>query len=633
MLKARYYSKSDNVKNYFSCYGSFGDIKGDVTRGDGSIELSCEDYSLRSEFCESECGVYSRRDSFTNKTDRTMTVNRFQSRFVFEGGEYEVYTQFNTWQNESMGAWQTLNTVISSRGGSTRTTQDATPFIAIWNKQASRGFAFHLLPESTWEMRVSRIGIEGKCTKILVEIGFSDYNFAYELPAGETLRASEMLCYEITDKLSMNCEKLHAYMHERAPRREMPIIYNSWMSRFDDISYEKLAPQVMRAAEIGCEYFVIDAGWFGDGKAWSVSVGDWVENRSGAMCGRMKELADLVRDQGMRFGLWLEPQRAMPTSKAVVEHPEFYIPGDAEPEFFFLNFARDDAREWIFGVICGLIDEYGISFIKEDYNADLCFDERHGDFADYHAGYRKYIKALKDRYPDLYISCCASGGERSELSNYMLFDSFWQSDNENPRTQLRIFKDTILRLPSQGIERCVAIHSSLSNEEIYAPFASYSGGDSERIIACGDGTWTNLVSVRQAMLEGFMSGGPICFSCDLTKISDKTFERIKNFVSGIKADRDFWMKASVRLLADTESVTVIEYSDSSFDRVEVHFFTKETRQNCFYAYPAVDVTADYMMDGERVSGREIAAFGVSKSLGVWTDNWHDVHTVKLTKCK
>ena len=40
MLKARYYSKSDNAKNYFSCYGSFGDIKGDVTRGDGSIELS-----------------------------------------------------------------------------------------------------------------------------------------------------------------------------------------------------------------------------------------------------------------------------------------------------------------------------------------------------------------------------------------------------------------------------------------------------------------------------------------------------------------------------------------------------------------------------------------------------------------
>jgi ketosteroid isomerase-like protein len=215
----------------------------------------------------------------------------------------------------------------------------------------------------------------------------------------------------------------------------------------------------------------------------------------------------------------------------------------------------------------------------------------------------------------------------------MLFDSFWQSDNENPRTQLRIFKDTILLLPSQGIERCVAIHSALSNEEIYAPFASYSGGDSERITACGDGTWTNLVSVRQAMLEGFMSGGPICFSCDLTKISDKTFERIKNFVSGIKADRDFWMKASVRLLADTESVTVIEYSDSKFDRVEVLFFTKETRQNRFYAYPVVDVVADYMMDGELVSGRDIAAVGVSKSLGVWTDNWHGAYTVKLIKCK
>ena len=274
MIKASYYSKNDNAKNYFSCFGSFGDISGEVIRGDGSIELSCDAYSLRSDFCESGSGVCSRRDSFTNGSDKSLTVNRFKSRFIFEGGEYEVYTQFNTWQNESMGAWQTLNTVISSCGGSTRTTQDAAPFIAIWNKQAARGFAFHLLPVGTWEMRVSRIGNEGKCTKILVEIGFSDYNFAYELPAGKTLEAPEILYYEITDKLGMNCEKLHEYMHERSPRRRMPIIYNTWMYRFDDISYEKLAPQVMRASELGCEYFAIDAGWFGDGKAWSISVGD-----------------------------------------------------------------------------------------------------------------------------------------------------------------------------------------------------------------------------------------------------------------------------------------------------------------------------------------------------------------------
>jgi len=58
------------------------------------------------------------------------------------------------------------------------------------------------------------------------------------------------------------------------------------------------------------------------------------------MAGRMTEFADLVRSLGMKFGLWMEPERALPTSKAAKEHPEFYLEGDAEPEFLFLNLPR-----------------------------------------------------------------------------------------------------------------------------------------------------------------------------------------------------------------------------------------------------------------------------------------------------
>lgn len=71
--------------------------------------------------------------------------------------------------------------------------------------------------------------------------------------------------------------------------------------------------------------------------------------------------------------------------------------------------------------------------------------------------------------------------------------------------------------------------------------------------------------------------------------------------------------ATARILADTESVTVID-SDESLDRIEIHFFTNETRQSSFCAYPILDESADYTVDGEPMSGRKLPLAVFRKSL-------------------
>lgn len=633
MIKSAFYAGENNAKCYFSCYGSFGDMQGEFSRSDGEISLKNEKYTLKSVFFEDENRVITRQDSFENASGESLDVRRLKSRFVFEGGEYTVYTQFNTWQNESRGAWQPLNTSVCVSGTSTRVTQDATPFVAIWNEQAKRGFAFHLLPASLWEIKVSRIGNASKETKILVELGISDYNFNLSVAPGEKVEMPKIIAYEFENRLDTDCHKLHKYMNFHYPRKRMPIIYNSWMSRFDDISYEKLMPQAKIAAELGVEYFVIDAGWFGDGAPWSESVGDWVENKSSAMAGRMAEFANLVRSLGMKFGLWMEPERALPTSKAVKKHPEFYLEGDAEPEFLFLNFASDSAREWITEKVIKLIDQYGIEFIKDDYNADLCFDNNFGGFLNYHRGYEKYLLTLREKYPDIYISCCGSGGERMELRNATLFDSFWPSDNESPYTQLRIYKDTLLRLPPQCFERWITVHSANENETVYAPFVKYNGGERERLIASGDAIWHNVVGVQPSVLFGFATAGPVAFSCDLTKISESSLNKFKENIAFVKKNRDYLMKVSAYILADTDSETVIEYADDDFERVTVQIFTKEPMQSRFYVYPKVDSNADYILDGKRISGEDIIKYGIKKSTDDLLDNWHEMIEIILEKCK
>ena len=47
-------------------------------------------------------GIISRQE----KASDPINMNCLMSKFLYDGGEYEVYTQCNTWQNESCGGWQ-----------------------------------------------------------------------------------------------------------------------------------------------------------------------------------------------------------------------------------------------------------------------------------------------------------------------------------------------------------------------------------------------------------------------------------------------------------------------------------------------------------------------------------------------
>ena len=112
-------------------------------------------------------------------------------------------------------------------------------------------------------MKVTRAGHYCKYSKIVVEMGIMDYNFDVTVAPGEVVDMPQIICYEFKNKLDMDCYKLHHYMHTRYPRREMPIVYDTWMYRFDHVDVENVSSQIGLAADLGVEYFFVDAGWFG----------------------------------------------------------------------------------------------------------------------------------------------------------------------------------------------------------------------------------------------------------------------------------------------------------------------------------------------------------------------------------
>ena len=144
------------MKCFFRGCGSFGEIRGDLAREWQKVFQETESYRISCEYEQDAYGVFTRNDVFENVSNESLDVQCLKSRFVFDGGEYQVYTQFNAWQNESFGGWQPLVSSVGVTGGSSRLTKDAAPFMVLWDEQENRGVAFHLVPNCSWEMKVTR---------------------------------------------------------------------------------------------------------------------------------------------------------------------------------------------------------------------------------------------------------------------------------------------------------------------------------------------------------------------------------------------------------------------------------------------------------------------------------------------
>jgi len=576
--------------------------EGELMTSSDSIILNTPSYTLTETHCTDENGIYVRRDTLQNTSAKALTFHTLRSRFVFDGGEYEVYTQYNGWQNESQGQWSPLVTEITARCESVRSAAGAAPFLALWNLQTNRGIAFHLLTDASWSISAKRIFSPGENSYVGVELGIDAPNVSLTIPAGESFRLPEILYYEFQNKTDMDAWKLHRYCHAHMPRRRLPVIYNTWLYKFDRIDFDSVAKQIPVAARLGVEYFAIDAGWFGKDSRWVRNIGDWEENLNYGFHGRMKEIADMVRAHGMEFGLWLEAERAVPAADAVHKFPQYFVNYDSG---CFINFADKAARDYIFDVLCGLVERYGISFFKFDFNADLSFDKDGMAFTEYFKGYRAFLKRVHEKYPSLYLSNCAAGGMRMTLKNCEDFESFWLSDNQSPYHGMRIVKDSILRLPPQVMERWAVI--ATNDNTIPAYRADYA----EHIFATSDGTWDRVSDVSESWLKGFLSGGPVCLSCDLPALSDTVQDMLKDHIQTFKTEQDFWRTAECRILADTPSILVLQYNDPCFETCRIQVYTHRLLQTGITIYPVTDPHMEYeASDGTTYTSAALTADGI-----------------------
>jgi alpha-galactosidase len=91
------------------------------------------------------------------------------------------------------------------------------------------------------------------------------------------------------------------------------VTYNTWFAYGTTITEDIILAEMDRATALGVELFVADAGWYADAGRENDSDFESGLGRLTADPDRfpsgLTALADHAHEAGMRFGLWVEPER------------------------------------------------------------------------------------------------------------------------------------------------------------------------------------------------------------------------------------------------------------------------------------------------------------------------------------
>ncbi|MFI6542093.1 alpha-galactosidase [Streptomyces prunicolor] len=224
----------------------------------------------------------------------------------------------------------------------------------------------------------------------------------------------------------------------------LPVIFNDYMNTLmGDPTTERLLPLVEAAAAAGAEIFVIDAGWYDDdAQGWWDSVGAW-EPAPNRFPGGIQEVLDAITKRGMIPGLWLEPEVVGVRSPLAQTLP---------PEAFFrrggvrvtehgrhhLDLRHPAARAHLDEVVDRLVGEWGVGYLKLDYNINIGPGTENGTesagagLLGHHRAHLDWMAGLLDRHPRLVLENCGSGGLRMDYAQLAVAQLQSTSDQQDP---------------------------------------------------------------------------------------------------------------------------------------------------------------------------------------------------------
>lgn len=280
--------------------------------------------------------------------------------------------------------------------------------------------------------------------------GINEQNSEYHLKKGETFKTPALALTYSDEGLSGASRNFHKWGRKYILAhgdKERDILLNSWEGVYFDINQKGMDQMMADIHSMGGELFVMDDGWFGTKyprKSDNCALGDWVVDTNKLPDGIEGLLRD-AKKNGVKFGIWIEPEMTNTTSMLYEKHPDWVIKAPKRDAVLgrggtqlVLDLSNPKVQDFVFSVVDNLLTKYpDIAYIKWDANMGImnhgsqylpAADQSHLYIA-YHQGFAKVMDRIRAKYKDVVIQCCASGGGRANWGFLRGFDEFWVSDN------------------------------------------------------------------------------------------------------------------------------------------------------------------------------------------------------------
>lgn len=295
-------------------------------------------------------------------------------------------------------------------------------------------------------------------TRLLM--GLNEELFSYPLAAGETFTVPEVILSYSANGLSELSQQYHKCIRDHVCRSKYvhesrPVLINSWEAAYFDFTGDTIVDLAKEAASLGIDMVVMDDGWFGKRDDDNSSLGDWYVNEK-KLGGSLSELIRRVHEQGVKFGIWIEPEMVNEDSDLYRAHPDWAIQISGRKPIrsrnqLLLDFSRKEVRDQVFEQICAVLDQGEIDYVKWDMNRSMA-DVYAGNLTyDYVLGVYDFMERLTSRYPDLLLEGCSGGGGRFDAGMLYYSPQIWCSDNTDAINRTRIQYGTSFFYPVSAV--------------------------------------------------------------------------------------------------------------------------------------------------------------------------------------
>lgn len=345
-----------------------------------------------------------------------------------------------------------IQKIESSRGTSSPQHQ---PFLALANPETTEFtgevFAFHFVYSGnfTAQVEVEQYGSSR------VQIGIQPETFEWKLTQDHSFQTPEVVMNYSEDGFNGMSQTFHRLYQtylipEQFSQQERPILLNTWEANYFDLSAEALLTQARQAKELGIELFVLDDGWFGKRNDDTSSLGDWSENREKLPQG-LSSLAREIRQMGLKFGIWFEPEMVSKESELFRQHPDWALHVSDYPmtegrRQLVLDLSRKEVQDYLIDQLGKQLASGQIDYVKWDMNRHLTevgntllpADQQKESHHRYVLGLYRVIRTLTAEFPTVLFENCSSGGGRFDPGMMAYMPQTWTSDNSDALCRTKI---------------------------------------------------------------------------------------------------------------------------------------------------------------------------------------------------